>query len=85
MKYGKLYAERYRTFTLGITDIDHEMALETGNGTYTYNEYAARKALLENQVFQWDCAAFGFPSGMLIYESGSPDTFDIDVFWRNKS
>ena len=45
MKYGKLSAERRRTFTLGITDIDHEMTRESGNGMHTYNEYAARKAL----------------------------------------
>lgn len=83
MKYGKLWAERRRAFTLGITDIDHEMTRETGHGTYTYSEYAARKSLLENQVFQWDCAAFGFPDDMVVYESDSPDTFDIDVFWRN--
>ena len=85
MKYGKLSAERLRTFTLDITDIDHEMTRETGNGTYTYNEYAVRKALLENQVFQWDCAAFGFPDEMRVHESDSPDTFDIDVFWQNQS
>lgn len=83
MKYGKLTAERRRTFTLGITDIDHEMVRETACGTYTYNEYAARKALLENQVFQWDCAAFGFPTEMNVLESDTPDVFDIDVFWRN--
>lgn len=83
MKYGKLSAERRRTFTLGITEIDHEMTRETGHGTYTYNEYAARKALLENEVFQFDCAAFGFPDEMNVLESDSPDTFDIDVFWRN--
>lgn len=83
MKYGKLSAERRRTFTLGITDIDHEMVSETGNKTYIYQEYAARKALLENQAFQLDCAAFGFPDEMRVHESDSPDTFDIDVFWRN--
>ena len=83
MKYGKLSAERRRTFTLDITEIDHEMARETGNRTYTYNEYAARKALLENQVFQWDCAAFGFPVDMIVHESYSPDTFDIEIIWRN--
>ena len=83
MKYDKLLSERCRTFTLGITDIDHAMTREIGNGMYTYNEYAARKSLLENEVFQWDCAAFGFPSDMVIHESDSPDTFDIDVFWRN--
>lgn len=81
MKYGKLSVERRRTFTLDITDIDHEMTRETGGGTYTYSEYAARKALLENEVFQWDCAAFGFPSEIAIHESDTPDTFDIDVVW----
>ena len=85
MKYGKLSAERRRTFTLLTTDIDHEMVRETGNRTYTYSEYAARKALLENPVFQWDCAAFGFPDDMTVYESNSPDVFDIDVFWRNEN
>ena len=83
MKYGKLSAERRRTFTLGITDIDHEMTRETSRGTYAYSEYAARKALLENQVFQWGCAAFGFPDDMVIYESDSPDTVDIDVVWHD--
>lgn len=83
MKYGKLSAERRRTFTLGITDIDHEMTRETGKGTYTYNEFAARKALLENEIFQWDCASFGFPDEVRMYESDTPDTFDIDAFWRN--
>ena len=85
MKYGKLSAERSRTFTLGFTDIDREMTRETVNGTYTYSEYAARKALLENEIFQWDCAAFGFPSDMVVHESDSPDAFDIDVFWRNEN
>lgn len=85
MKYGKLSAERCRTFTLGITDIDHEMVRYSCDGTYTYSEYAARKSILENQVFQWDCAAFGFPDEMIVHESDSPDVFDIDVFWRNES
>ena len=85
MKYGKLSAERRRAFTLDITDIDHEMVRETGNGTYMYSEYAARKVLLENQVFQWDCAAFGFPDEVRIYESDTPDAFDIDAFWRNEN
>ena len=83
MKYGKLTVERRRAFTFEKTDIDHELLRENGNGVYTYSEYAARKALLENQVFQWDCAAFGFPDDMTVYESNSPDVFDIDVFWRN--
>lgn len=83
MKYGKLAAERRRAFTLDITDIDHGMIRETVNRTYSYNEYAARIALLENEVFQWDCAAFGFPSEIAIHESDTPDTFDIDVFWRD--
>lgn len=85
MKYGKLSSEFRRTFTLGITDIDHEMVLDSCNGTYTYNEHAARKSLLENDVFQWDCASLGFPADMIVHESDNPDTFDIDVFWRNKS
>ena len=85
MKYGKLSAERRRTFTLGINEIDHEIVRDMGSGIYAYSEYAARKALLENQVFQWDCAAFGFPDDMVVHESDSPDTFDIEIIWRNKS
>ena len=85
MKYSKLSAERRRTFTLDITDIDHEMVRDAGNGTYTYNEFAARKALIENDIFQWDCAYLGFPDDMIVHESDIPDVFDIDVFWRNKS
>lgn len=85
MKYGKLSVERRRTFTLDNTDIDHEIVRDMGSGIYAYSEYAARKALLENQVFQWDCAAFGFPDDMIVHESDSPDFFDIDVFWRNES
>ena len=83
MKYSKLSAELRRTFTLCSTDIDHEIVLDMGSGIYAYSEYAARKALLENQVFQWDCAAFGFPADMIVHESDSPDVFDVDVFWRN--
>ena len=82
MKYGKLLYERRQTFTLDINDIDHEMVRDSGNGTYTYSEYAARKALLENETFKLACAAFGFPYDMTVYESNSPDTFDIDVLWR---
>lgn len=85
MKYGKLSVECRRTFTLDNTDIDHEIVRDMGSGIYAYSEYAARKALLENQVFQWDCAAFGFPDDMIVHESDSPDVFDIDVLWRNKS
>lgn len=83
MKYGKITSERRRVYTLEIADIDGEMTRESGNGTYTYSEYATRKSLLENQVFQWDCAMFGFPDEMNILESDTPDTFDIAVFWRN--
>lgn len=83
MKYGKLSAERHRTFTLDTNDIDHEIVRDMGSGIYAYSEYAARKALIENQVFQWDCAAFGFPAYMIVHESDTPDVFDIDVFWRN--
>lgn len=83
MKYGKLTVERCRTFTLETADIGHELLREVGNGAYTYSEYAARKALLESTLFQWDCAAFGFPSEIDIHESDTPDTFDIDVFWRD--
>lgn len=85
MKYGKLSAERRRTFTLDITDIDHEMTRETENKTYTYNEYAARILLLENETFQMDCSAFGFPADMILHESDSPDVFDIEILWRNES
>lgn len=84
MKYGKLSSEFRRTYTLAITDICHEMVRETENKTYIYNEHASRKALLENDVFQWDCASLGFPYDMVIHESDSPDTFDIDVFWRKE-
>ena len=83
MKTGKLTVERRRTFTLEKIDIDHEMVCETDGGTYTYSECAASKALLENQFFKWDCAAFGFPDEMNVLESDSPDTFDIEIFWRN--
>lgn len=83
MKYGKLTAERRRVYTLEVVDIDHEMMRDAGNGTYIYSEYAARKSLLENQVFQWDCAMFGFPTEMNVLESDSPDTLDIEVFWKN--
>ena len=81
MKYGKLSVERFRVFTLEASDIDHELLRETGNGAYTYSEYAVRKALIESSQFQWDCAAFGFPSEIAIHESDNPDTFDVDVFW----
>lgn len=83
MKYGKLSVERRRTFTFEKTDIDHELLRENGNGAYTYSEYAARKALLEASQFQWDCAAFGFPSEIAIHETDTPDTVDVDVFWRD--
>lgn len=83
MKYGKITSERRRVYTLEVADIDGEMTRETENGTYTYSEFAARKSLLENQVFQWDCAAFGFPTEMAVHESDSPDTFDVEVFWRD--
>lgn len=83
MKYGKLTVERRRTFTLEKTDIDHELVGESGSGAYTYSEYATRKALLESSRFQWDCAAFGFPSDIAIHESDTPDAFDIDAFWRD--
>lgn len=82
MKWGKLTVERCRTFTLETSDIDHEMVREIGNGVYEYSEFAVRKFLMENQYFQWDCAAFGFPSEMVVHASDSSDVFDIDVFWR---
>lgn len=82
MKYGKLATERCRVFTLERNDIDHELLRETDEGLYTYNQYGARKALLENDVFQWDCAAFGFPDEVNVIDSGSPDRIDIEVFWR---
>ena len=85
MKTGKLSVERRRVFTLERDDIYSEMVCETDGGTYTYSECAARKALLENQFFKWDCAAFGFPDDMIVHESDSPDVFDIDVFWRNEN
>lgn len=83
MKYGKLTVERRRAFTFEKTDIDHELLRENGNGVYMYSEYATRKALLESSQFQWDCAAFGFPSEISIHESDTPDTFDVEVFWRD--
>lgn len=83
MKYGKLSVERLRVFTLEASDIDHDLLRETGNGAYTYSEYATRKTLLESSQFQWDCAAFGFPAEITVHESDSPDMFDIDVFWRD--
>lgn len=85
MKRGKLTAERCRVYTLEITDIDHEMVRETERGTYIYSEFAARKTLMENQFFQWDCAAFDFPYQVRIYESDTPDTFDIEAFWRKET
>lgn len=85
MKYGKLTAERRRVYTLEITDIDHEMVRQTERGTYIYSDFAARKTLTENQFFQWDCAAFDFPYQVRLYESDTPDTFDIEVFWRKES
>lgn len=83
MKYGKLTAERCRVFTLESADIDHELLRENANGVYTYSEYATRKVLLESSQFQWDCAAFGFPSEIAIHESDTPDTVDVGVFWRD--
>ena len=83
MKTGKLTVERRRVFTLERDDIYSEMVCENDNGTYTYSECAASKALLEDQFFKWDCAAFGFPDEMNVLESDSPDTFDIEIFWRN--
>jgi hypothetical protein len=83
MKYGKLTAERRRVYTLETADIDHDLTRETENGTYTLGEYAARKALLENEVFQWDCAGFGFPDEMNVLASDSPYAFDIEIFWRD--
>lgn len=83
MKNGMLNVERCRTFTLEAADIDHELVREDGNGVYTYSEFATRKTLLEFRLFQWDCAAFGFPTEITVHESDSPDVFDIDVFWRD--
>lgn len=81
MKYGKLSVERRRVFTLEKSDIDHEMVREVENGTYKYSEFAARRFLLENVYFRWDCAAFGFPAELNVHESDSPDTFDVEIFW----
>lgn len=85
MKWGKLTVERRRDYTLEKTDIDHEMVRESERGTYIYSEFAARKMLMENQYFQWDCAAFDFPSEMHVLESDTPDTFDVVVFWGKES
>lgn len=85
MKWGKLTVERRRVYTLEKTDIDHEMVRETERGTYIYSEFAARKMLMENQYFQWDCAAFDFPYKMHVLESDTPDTFDAVAFWGKES
>ena len=82
MKYGNLTTERRRVYTLEIAEIDHEIVTTNQSGTYTYGDGAARKTLLENEVFQWDCVAFGFPNAMNVCESDSPDTFDVEVFWQ---
>lgn len=83
MKYGNLATERRRVYTLEIAEIDHENVTASQNGAYIYGDGAARKTLLENEVFQWDCVAFGFPNAMNVCESDSPDTFDVEVFWRD--
>ena len=83
MKWGKLTSERRRVFTLEKCDIDHEMVRDNEDGTFEYSEFAARKFLLENVYFQWDCAAFGFPTEMNVLESDTPDTFDVEIYWRN--
>lgn len=83
MKYGKLAAEHRRVYTLENTEIDHEIVTANQNGMYIYGDGAARKTLLENEVFQWDCVAFGFPDAMNVCESDSPDIFDVEVFWRD--
>lgn len=83
MIWGKLTSERCRVFTLENADIDHEMVKDIGAGIYEYSEFAARKFLLENQYFQWDCAAFGFPTEMNVLESNTPDAFDVEIYWRN--
>lgn len=83
MKYGNLTTERRRVYTLEIAEIDHEIVTASQNGAYIYGDGAARKTLLENEVFQWDCVAFGFPNAMNVCESDSPDTFDVEVFWRD--
>ena len=85
MKWGKLTVERRRVYTLEKADIDYEMVRETERGTYIYSEFAARKMLMENQYFQWDCAAFDFPYQVRLYESDTPDTFDIEAFWGKES
>ena len=85
MIWGKLTSERRRVFTLEKCDIDYEMVRETERGTYIYSEYAARKALMENQYFQWDCAAFDSPYQVRLYESDTPGTFDIEAFWGKES
>lgn len=83
MKYGNLTTERRRVYTLEIAEIDHEIVTVNQNGMYIYGDGAARKTLLENEVFQWDCVAFGFPNTMNVCESDSPGTFDVEVFWRD--
>lgn len=83
MKWGKLTVERRRVYTFDNADIDHEMVRQDERDKYIYNDFAARKTLTENQFYQWDCAAFGFPDDMIVQESDSPDTFDVVVFWGN--
>ena len=83
MKYGNLTTERCRVYTLEIAEIDHEIVTANQNGTHIYGDGAARKTLLEDEVFQWDCVAFGFPDVMNVCESDSPDIFDVEVFWRD--
>ena len=85
MKWGKLAVERRRVYTLDIADIDHEMVRQDERGKYIYSDFAARKTLMENQFFQWDCAAFGFPSQVRLYESDTPDAFDFVAFWGKES
>lgn len=85
MKWGKLTVERRRVYTLEIADIDHEMVRETDRGTYIYSDFAARKTLMENQFFQWDCAAFDFPCQVRLYESDTPDAFDVVAIWGKES
>lgn len=82
MKRGKCTVERRIVYTLEIHDIDPEMACDNEDGSYAYSEFAARKTLMGNQLFQWDCAAFGFPTELNVLESDNPDMFDVEIFWR---
>lgn len=84
MKCSKQFEEHKRVFTLENTDIEPACINRVDQwGTYTYSVPDARRILVCDLVFQMDCIRFGFPSEMNIRETESPDTFDVEVFWRD--